>query len=167
MLAVGGERAEIIKKVCDGDLTLISGTLSAVAYVRDNEGKTFTVRLETPFDCALDCAYSCNVNLDIVVRAKNAKARLISLTEVELESDLMFTVYPEEVNDLKVIGEIKPLGEKAKSNVAISVYIPTVGEDMWSLAKRLNVCPETLAQTNSDLQFPLTGEERIVIYRQK
>ncbi|MBQ3493166.1 MAG: DUF3794 domain-containing protein [Clostridia bacterium] len=167
VLAVGSEKAEIIKSGCDGDLTLISGTLSAVAYVRDNEGKTFTVRLETPFDCGIDCSYPCNTGLDIIVKAKSAKARLVSLTEVELECELNFTVYPEEVNDLRVIGEIKPLGEKAKSDLAVSVYIPACGEDMWSLAKRLNVCPETLAQTNSDLQFPLTGDERIVIYRQR
>ena len=38
---------------------------------------------------------------------------------------------------------------------------------MDALAKRLNVCPKSLVETNSDLQFPLTGKERIVVYRRK
>ena len=44
--------------------------------------------------------------------------------------------------------------------------VPFENEDLWSLAKRLSVCPEQLVSTNPELQFPLTGEERIVIYRQ-
>ena len=40
-------------------------------------------------------------------------------------------------------------------------------EDLWGLAKRLGQYPEALLETNPDLQFPLTGKERIVVYRQK
>ena len=50
---------------------------------------------------------------------------------------------------------------------AISVYIPLEGEGLFSLAKRLNVSPESLVNTNRELNFPLSGKERIVIYRQK
>lgn len=166
VLAVGGERAEILNVVCDGQKTIVNGTLSATAYMRDNE-KTFTVFLETPFESSLDCCFECSADLEVVAKAKNARARIVSLTETELESDINFTIYPEERNQIKVIGEIKSIGEKVKNDCAVSVYIPTNGEDLWSLAKRLNVCPVSLAQTNSDLKFPLTGEERIVIYRQK
>ena len=58
-------------------------------------------------------------------------------------------------------------GLKKVNDSAVSVYIPLDGEGLFALAKRLNVCPETLVATNPDLQFPLTGKERIVIFRQK
>ena len=77
------------------------------------------------------------------------------------------SVYPSKKEACEVISQLKILAEKEIENCAISVYIPTVGEDLWSLAKRLNTCPEALVATNKDLQFPLTGRERIVIYRQK
>ena len=167
VLAVGGERVEIVKVDCAEGGATISGVLSATAYFRDGDEKIFTVNLETPFESLVPCAFSCEDVLDICARAYNGRAKIISLTETELEADITFAVYPEEKTELEIIGEIKPIGEKVKPTAALSVYIATAGEDMWSLAKRLSVSPETLAQTNSDLTFPLTGDERIVIYRQK
>jgi hypothetical protein len=46
-------------------------------------------------------------------------------------------------------------------------FMPEEGEELWSLSKRLNVCPDQLVATNKELQFPLTGKERIVVYRRK
>ncbi len=167
VLAVGGEKAEIIKVSCDDNLTLVTGTLTATAYMREGDGKVFTVTLETPFETALDFNFPCNADLDIIVKAGNGRARIVSLTETELEAELIFTVYPEEQECVNFIGEVKAIGEKKNTDSALSVYIPTKGEDMWSLAKRLNVCPKSLAETNPELQFPLTGNERIVVYRQR
>ena len=167
LLAVGGERVEITNKRCDGDLTVVTGALYAVAYLRDGDGRTFTLKLETPFECSLDCPFACNVELETVAKAQKARARIVSINEIELEADVTFTVYPEERNEVRIIGEVKPLGEKKKNDSALSVYIPVEGEDLWSLSKRLNVCPSALIATNTDLTFPLTGKERIVVYRQK
>ena len=58
-------------------------------------------------------------------------------------------------------------GDKKTEDSAISVYIPREGEELWSLAKRLNATPESIMSANKDLQFPLTGKERIAVYRQK
>lgn len=167
VLAVGSEQAEIIEKRCGGDNTVITGVLYATAYFTSGEGGVFTQRVETPFECALDCGFGCEVEIDTVVRARKAKLKIISLTEVELESELAFSLYPQEKQEINLVCEVKPLGEKQKNTSAISVYIPLEGEELWSLAKRLNVCPQTLIETNSDLQFPLTGKERIVVYRQR
>ena len=65
------------------------------------------------------------------------------------------------------IGEIVFDVRKEENPCAISVYIARSGEDVFSLAKRLNQCPDKIKETNKDLQFPLNGDERIVVYRQK
>jgi hypothetical protein len=49
---------------------------------------------------------------------------------------------------------------------AFSVYIPKAGEELWSLAKRLRRSPESIQESNPNLQFPLKGNERIFVYRQ-
>ena len=166
-LAAGGEKVEIISKRCDGENTVVTGVLSAVGYFRDGEGKAFTKPLEIPFEVALDCAYPCDAIIDVTAVAARTKIKIISLTEVELDAEITFTIYPNQKQDLSFVCEIKPLGEKKKNTSAISVYIAMEGEELWSLAKRLNVCPDALILTNPDLQFPLTGKERIVVYRQK
>ena len=86
---------------------------------------------------------------------------------MELNGEVFLTVYPIEKNSFCFINDIKILGEKKDNPCAISVYLGTAGEECFSLAKRLNVCPDTLIETNKDLQFPLSGKERIVVYRQK
>ena len=64
------------------------------------------------------------------------------------------------------IREIAEGEEYPKENCAFSVYIPKAGEDLWSLAKRLHRNPESIKESNPRLQFPLSGDERIFVYRQ-
>ncbi|MBQ3234613.1 MAG: hypothetical protein IJA97_00465 [Clostridia bacterium] len=56
--------------------------------------------------------------------------------------------------------------ERVKSNSAISVFIPNKNDTLWDVAKTLGIKEEEILKTNGDLAFPLTGEERIVIYRE-
>ena len=167
LCAVDGESVEIVSKRCDGDLTAVTGVLSAVVYFKDSQEKVFTIKAEAPFESTIDCPTGCGVEIDLVVRAQKAHARIISINEIEIDAEVVFTVYPHEKNQIKIIGEIKELGEKKKNSCALSVYIPVEGEELWSLSKRLNVCPTALLATNPELTFPLTGKERIVVYRQK
>ncbi len=167
VFAVSGEKAEILTKNCAGDNTVVTGVVSAVGFFRDGEGKTFTQSLEIPFECALDCAFGCDAELTMLAQAVNGRAKIVSINEIELECELIITVYPNEKKGLKLVSEIKPIREKVKNDCALSVYFALEGEELFSLAKRLNTCPSDLAQSNPDLQFPLTGNERIIVYRQK
>ena len=167
VLATCGERAVIVGESCDDSGVNITGVLFATAYLRDGDGKVFTRKLEIPFEKSFDGSYPCGTIAKKVIKAENAKSRIISLTEIDLEAEIYLNVYPEEKKDRRLISEIKELGKKKVSDSAISVYIAREGEDEWSLAKRLNVCPDALRTTNKDLQFPLSGTERIVVYRNK
>lgn len=56
--------------------------------------------------------------------------------------------------------------ELPQNDSAFSVYIPKSGEDLWTLAKRLHRSPESIAQGNPQLTFPVRGNGRIYVYRQ-
>ena len=167
VFALSNERIEITEKSCSENALKITGVLSATAFLRDGEFKPFVKKLEIPFECAFDVALPCGCDIDVEVKAADGKAKIISATEIEVEALACFTVYPAEKRSFKVVKGVKAVGEKKRQDCAISVYIPTEGEDLWSLSKRLNVCPESLLESNRELCFPLTGNERIVIYRQK
>ncbi len=167
ILAVGGERAEIISVTRKENLVEVIGTVTAIGYFKDGDGKAFTRKLETSFEKSIEVPVSDSDAVDITCLAVKASAKIVSLTETDLDYELLFTVYPCERSDIKYVKEVKCCGEKKECSSAISVFIPMEGEDLWLLSKRLNVCPETLIATNRELQFPLTGKERIVIYRQK
>jgi len=147
---------------------LVTGVVSAVGYFADGESKAFTRKIETPFESTLDMGDAIDgKEYEIIVKAEFGTARLINATEVELDVELNATVYSVEKATITCISETASLGEKQENPHAISVYIPMENEELWSLSKRLNVCPETLVATNPELTFPLTGNERIVIYRQR
>lgn len=165
--AVGGERAEILSLNKTDCAIEVSGSLNAVAFFRDGDGKVFTRRVETPFEKKIDLMCGVDDNVDVECVAVKSSAKIVSLAEIDLDYQVMFTVYPCEKGSIKYVKQVKSLGEKKKADCAISVFIPMEGEDLWSLAKRLNTCPDTLLATNKELQFPLTGKERIIIYRQK
>ncbi len=164
LFAVGNERVEVVSSEIVGGKVKVSGVVTATGYFSDGEGKPFTRKLETVFEKELDCHF--NGELDCIrARAERVTARLISATEVELDGELIFILRSRQTAVIDCIKDIKSVGEKAENPHAISVYIAMENEELWSLSKRLNVCPDSLVETNPDLTFPLTGEERIVIYR--
>ncbi len=54
-----------------------------------------------------------------------------------------------------------------KNDDAISVLIPQKGDELWDVAKKLRTDENEIMRFNNELEFPLSGEERIVVYRQK
>jgi hypothetical protein len=62
------------------------------------------------------------------------------------------------------VEEGQPIAENAN---AISVVLPHQGDSLWEIAKDLKQSPEEVMACNPDLHFPLSGTERILIYRQK
>ena len=145
----------------------VSGIVTVTVLIRDGDGRVFSRRAEYAFTKLLEAEFNCGTEITVCAKAVKSTAKIVSAEEVEVEAEIRFTVYPQEKTDKKFVKSVKVLGEKDKCDSAISVYIPIAGDDLWSLSKRLNVCPDALMATNKDLQFPLTGSERIVIYRRK
>ncbi len=65
-----------------------------------------------------------------------------------------------------VIIKVDQVTKRPKNESAISVYIPNGGDTLWDICKTLGVTEDTVLKTNSDLQFPLSKDDRIVIYRE-
>ncbi len=53
------------------------------------------------------------------------------------------------------------------SEAAVSVLIPAAGDSLWDAAHKLVCPPEDVASANPGLKYPLTGGERVLIYRKK
>ncbi len=164
---VCAESVLITQTKCEGQGLEVTGVHSATVYLKDSEGKLFSRQLLAPFEKILEGNYNCQTEFEVKARAFSSKVKILSATEMDVDGEIYLTVYPLEKNELCFIKDIKILEEKKDNPCAISVYLASSGEECFSLAKRLNVCPETLIETNKDLQFPLSGKERIVVYRQK
>ena len=165
VVAAIDEKAEVVSTTFSEKGITVSGVLTVNALFVSEEGNLFTRKAEVPFETVLNGATG--GEKETVVAIKSATVKLITLTEIECEAEAVFTVYDKTVYSAEIISALEAGEPKAVQTAAISVYLPLAGEGLWELSKRLNVCPETLIETNSELQFPLTGKERIVVYRQK
>ena len=166
LFAVGNEKVQVASsELADGKLK-VTGAIMATGYFADGDGKPFARKIETTFDKELDCSLVGELDL-VTAKAERVTARLISATEVELDGELVLSCSSKERVAIECIKDVKSSGEKKANTHAISVYIPFEDEELWSLAKRLNVSPTLLVETNPDLTFPLTGKERIVVYRKR
>ena len=162
-----GERVEVVSVSQTEKGVLVTGTLSMNGIFRGEDGRLASVPLETVFETEIDYALPQNAKIDVVAVAEQGAIQLVTQTEVELCAEITLTVFPREQMVIKHLKEVCCTGVKPINDCPISVYIPLENEELWSLAKRLNVAPNELIETNKELQFPLTGKERIVVYRQK
>ena len=129
------------------------------------EDQIISRKIDMPIESLLENEDGDEFRVDACV--KNCTLAVLSNAESEVKVDIKFTLFSQQKTEFTAINKITVKEEKQVNDNAISVYIPFNGEELWSLSKRLNCSPETLATLNPDLQFPLTGEERIVVYRQK
>ena len=163
--AIAGEKVEILSVCATNGELLFTGTLTATAYFVTSDLKTFTRKIDLPLEFKCDCAISDGCYIDAIAVAECNNCSLTA-NGIEFDLEMTLTVYPTKQKRFVCIKDVKCVCEKQQKACAISVYLAYKNEDLWSLAKRLNVKPEILSETNPDLKFPLDGTERIVIYRQ-
>lgn len=164
VVAVKDETVETVSLKTDKSV-LFEGVFSVKAVYKDADGKFGTVTLETPIEYKEDKGdYD---RAEICVIANSGRVRVINENESEISGEIVVCSSYSKFKKLIFISGIESAGEKPVCDAAISVYIPLEGEGLFSLSKRLGVRPEKLIETNKELNFPLSGKERIVIYRQK
>ena len=71
-----------------------------------------------------------------------------------LESDCSFICAVEEGKGIE------------RKTSAVSIYLPTVGDGLWEVAKKLCCKCDEVMKSNPELEFPIKGGERLFIYRQ-
>ncbi len=91
----------------------------------------------------------------------------VKATKNSIEFVLKVCFLDVEESKFTAITAIEQGQKKRQNNSAISVYIPSANETLWDVSKALGVKEEDILKTNEGLEFPLSGNERIVVYREK
>lgn len=157
-LAVALPRAEFARS-SDG----IEGSVCATLLYEQN-GDLRSTEVNLPFTVQLA---GLNEVAEINVAVCGVNLRQRAEGECEAEAVLKIACADSEEGNVRYITNAEE-GEKVAANPsAISVYIPSAGDDLWVTAKKLCQSPEEISSTNPDLTFPLSGKERILVYRPK
>lgn len=142
----------------------IGGSIIATLLYEQN-GEVRSTEVNLPFSTSLsglsaDCG-------EISVAVCGISIRQRAEGECEAEATLKITASDGELRAVRYLTGAEECGEKAANDSAISVYLPAAGDDLWATAKKLNAPPESIQASNPELNFPLSGKERILIFRGK
>ncbi len=142
----------------------IEGSVTAT-LLYEQAGEVRSTEVNLPFTVALNgLGANCR---EVSVAVCGISLRQRAEGECEGEAALKITAADGEAKTARYLTEITEQGEKAAPDCAISVYIPAAGDGLWETAKRLSESPDSIEKSNPELTFPLTGKERILIYRPK
>lgn len=131
----------------------------------EQAGEVHSTEVNLPFSVSLsglspDCK-------EITVAVCGVSLRQRAEGECEGEAVLKIACADGEVKKVKYLTGAAEGGEKKMCDSAVSVYITAAGDGLWETAKRLSESPESIQLSNPELSFPLTGKERILIFRAK
>lgn len=148
----------------------LQGVITAKALYERAEGGVETVDVSLLLLLPIlgaeqDGAAWADTEVECSVYGFGLRVRADGETEAEGTVRVRITPYAEGV--ATYVSEAVEGAKKPIKTCAVSVYMPACGEDSWTLAKRLSMTEDALIKSNPGLTFPLKGEERILIYRQK
>lgn len=149
----------------DGGLA-VEGLISATVLYADENNAIKTVLAEIPFVTDIDRSYDCDVHLQPTVNVFQVSARLRTGMEMEISAEFGVTVRGVAESSATLVSEVTVGAEKEENDFAISLYIVKPGENLWDVAKALNTDEQTLLKLNADIKIPLTGGEKILIYKE-
>lgn len=168
------------KAKLDYTCAFLAATLPSVEFARTADGVEGSVTSTLLYEQAGEVrSTEVNMPFSFPLAGLSANCREISVAvcgvslrqraegECEGEAVLKVTAADGDIKTAKYLTEITEQGEKKIPDCAISVYIPAAGDGLWETAKRLSEAPESIEKSNPELSFPLTGKERILIYRPK
>lgn len=141
----------------------VAGVIRANVVFRNSDNGVTCVQSETPFSSEIvgDGAITgvCVTLADLNARVRNGA--------VEFEAELISEWTSCEKREYTYAEDIRVTGERKKNDSTISLILPVAGDDAWDLSKRTGIEEDEILKLNPELEFPLVGNERIIIYRQK
>jgi len=142
----------------------IEGGVSAT-LIYEQGGEIHSTEINLPFSVNLTGLNSCGTAICVSVCGLNVRQRAEG--ECEAEAVLKISAADCEEKCVKYLTEAEEGEPKTVCDAAISVYLPNAGDSLWDTAKKLCQTPEEIQAANPQLNFPLSGKERILVLRPK
>ncbi len=140
----------------------IDGSITAV-LLYEQGGEVRSAEVTLPFSLALNGAGAGEVTATVTGISLRQRAE----GECEAEATLKIAVAECVKHSVTYLTAAEE-GEKIQTpQSAISVCIPAAGDGLWETAKKMCCTPESIQKANPGLTYPLTGEERVLVFRGK
>ncbi len=152
-------------RIEDGEL-IAEGVVNARAIYLDDQGEPYSVLVELPFQ--LKGGRTCSMAKVLAAKGEITaySSRIRMSDEIEFTCSLIVTVEGQQDEVLSCITSYSVLGDVEDDDVAISLYIASENESLFSVAKALRTTEERIMMENPDLVLPLEAGAQIIIYKE-
>jgi len=167
--ALCGARMNIANAFAENDRIRIEGLVNVgvIYWNRESESHS-SVQVELPFSVTASVPgvkEGCEIIAKGVICDISARPR--KGTEVDITASVSVNAQVFEICEGLCVKEAE-IGEPRSAKMsAIAVYVTKDGETLWDAAKALRTTPELIMSYNPGLKVPLSGGEKILVYRQR
>lgn len=144
----------------------VEGAVNTV-LIYEQGGELKSTEVNLPFSVVLNGVAESGQKVFKDVAVCGVSVRLKAEGEAEAEATLKISACVCEENTIRYLTQAEEGGEIEVNDCAVSVFLPSAGDGLWEIAKKLKKSPSEVSACNAELTFPLTGKERIVVYRAK
>ncbi len=149
----------------NGRITTESVLTCAVYYAEEGTVKALTCDLPFTAETTAETEALASAETDFYIERFSADFAGETELAVSATAKANFTLRYQ--GEISVLTNAEECGERKTRPGAIAITFPKAGDDLWTLSSSLGVKPEKVMECNPDLRFPLTGEERVLLYTKK
>lgn len=144
----------------------VEGAVNTV-LIYEQGGEIKSTEVNLPFAVTLNGVAEAGQKVIKDVAVCGVSVRLKAEGEAEAEATLKISACVCEESTVRYLNQIEEGDAVEVNDCAVSVFLPTAGDGLWDIAKKLKKSPSEVSACNAELEFPLTGKERIIVYRSK
>ena len=141
---------------------VIIGGIIYVDCVFQGDSGLVSRRAQMPFEIKLD--KTAQTVSDVLVIIDNLTAKLKS-GRIELDISLKVCFNESTQSSVTVIEDLIEGAEKSVYKSIISVYMAKKGDTAWDVMRAMGEAEDVILEQNPHLCFPLSGTERITVFR--
>lgn len=165
--AITGSRLNIANAMAGhGEVTIEGIVSTSIIYTAEGSEVKNSIAAELPFSLTMK-AEGVTENMTLktsgIISDITCKSRRDS--EIEIFAEIQLSVTATEPLAVYVITEIIEGREKDAAGSAIGIYVARANETLWDIGKMLGTSPDEIMRQNPELKMPLTGNEKILVYR--
>ena len=120
-----------------------------------------------PCECPLSIDFAVDGKIDISRAVLTDVTAKIRNDEIEFECHLKLYYKEYNLQTINCLEDVLELGLRNNLDGAICICIGKKGDSLWDVAKKLAIDEQEVLKFNSNLQFPLEEDDRLIVYRQK
>jgi len=148
------------------DKIIIEGVANTtVMYYTKETASITSVKVEIPF--FVEERSKGDFSSIATIAINNITARSKRGKEIEVNADLCVYADTYNLKNVCIISDVALGDKKPEDDCVLYLYMVKPNQTVWEIAKEMNVSVDTIMEQNSDIQFPLVGGERLVIYKPK